>query len=692
MMDPLAGKEESDPSPELKANVTISETAPQTAVCAEVAVQEEGASAPRKRKASRWGAKADVTAAPAAGASTQAEAPNGSEDTKKASRWGGKADAETTEHDSKVEPPQKKVSRWGVKAEEGTAAGEVVSGNSNTADAEEGGEEPKKKRKSRFGGFAADAAPAPTNLAAVGAPALPGAMLGAGLLPGLAGIPNLGGLAGLAGAQMLAQQQLLGAGLLAQPSTALVLSQQPTPAAVPGPLNAMLEMVKKARENPELTKELQTLRARLEQLSKMTKDNPEQVLVDKDGKPEESPEPTYDGNGKRTNTRTQRAMKKIQEERLATLERLLEVGVELGDPRSIQMKEFAEKNKKHSERVYFPTEKYPDCDFKGQLIGVRGATQKRLCAELNVFLEVRGRGIRVKQGKTVTEEDDLPQHCKITAPDKETLEAAVAKIKSLLVPLSEAEKKNALREIAIANGTLLAPMLCHNCGQEGHKTHNCPNRHQGSWKAANVACTICGSNTHPTQDCPNNRVGAARAMAFNLENDYEEFLKEIGYEESGSDNKAKAPAEQTPQQLPQQPPPQQQPQQQYPVPPNLQGVPRPGMPMGPQFARPPHFPPQHPWQANPGAQQGMNPHFPRPGNFPPRPFAPQFGHQRPPFGFPPQAPGFFPPRPNPFGGFPQAPFNAPPHPQNPYPAPPQQQQQSAAETPNSQQNWRNPYL
>ena len=40
---------------------------------------------------------------------------------------------------------------------------------------------------------------------------------------------------------------------------------------------------------------------------------------------------------------------------------------------------------------------------------------------------------------------------------------------------------------------------CEECGQQGHRYYECPNRLFGS--SSNIFCSHCGSKSHPTVDC-----------------------------------------------------------------------------------------------------------------------------------------------------------------------------------------------
>ena len=65
----------------------------------------------------------------------------------------------------------------------------------------------------------------------------------------------------------------------------------------------------------------------------------------------------------------------------------------------------------------------------------------------------------------------------------------------------EEHKASQLRQLAIINGTLREEDFCHNCGEKGHKSWECPKR-VDTFQQANVKCEICGDSSHITSDCP----------------------------------------------------------------------------------------------------------------------------------------------------------------------------------------------
>jgi len=236
-----------------------------------------------------------------------------------------------------------------------------------------------------------------------------------------------------------------------------------------------------------------------------------------------SPEPTYDSNGKRTNTRDIRFQKKIMADRQKILDEMVKLDPSMAPlvPRSTEWIKL---------KVPIPVDKYPDYNFIGLIIGPRGNTQKRLQKETGAKIFVRGRepGNR-KMNRPHRPEDDEPLHVLITAREQESVDKAEKLIRKLLVPVADHENKHKamqLRELAAMNGTAIDIVTCRNCGESGHRMYDCPKRQGGAgWKPADVRCSICGADTHPTIDCPNKNDAKQSAK---LNSEYSQFMAELG--------------------------------------------------------------------------------------------------------------------------------------------------------------------
>lgn len=346
------------------------------------------------------------------------------------------------------------------------------------------------------------------------------------------------------------------------------------------------------------------IRVRIEEITKQINmgDVGLDLVDERDRSP--SPEPIYDKEGKRLNTREQRAKEKLNKERTELVELALAM-----DPTFKPPPDYIAASAKKSRKILIPQDKYPEYNFIGLIIGPRGNTQKRLEKETGCKIAIRGKG-SVKEGKMNknNNSEDEPLHVLISADTVANLDKGTKAISELLVPKDEMHnehKKAQLRELAIINGTL--------------RDNFWNLRTERNFEPANVKCTICGEYSHPSFDCPlknkTNAIAPGDQQAMDTE--YEQFLKDIGEE----------PAAKAAPQQPQQPavpwaslstseptqnfPPMVQPQQQVPwgVPPmNMPQVPF--NPMAP-YPYPQGYPPQaYGFQIPPGAPPAYPQSFP----------------------------------------------------------------------------------
>lgn len=246
---------------------------------------------------------------------------------------------------------------------------------------------------------------------------------------------------------------------------------------------------------------------------------------DYDGKAgrDDSPEPQYGADGKRTNTREKRVRDALKKEYQAIIADALTL-VNQNAPEGLKITA----KQRHEVRITIPIDKYPDYNFKGVLIGPRGMNMKRLEVETGCRIAVRGLGMRKRKDGINMPGDDLPLHVLLEAWDEQKLKQGIEIIKRVLIPVAPEEHQKQLRELAILNGTFreVSKDHCEACGKEGHTMYRCPNKSAGSWSAANVTCTRCGANTHVTRDCP--VAGAVPGGHHQkLDSEYDDFMKEI---------------------------------------------------------------------------------------------------------------------------------------------------------------------
>lgn len=146
-----------------------------------------------------------------------------------------------------------------------------------------------------------------------------------------------------------------------------------------------------------------------------------------------SPEPIYDSDGKRLNTREYRYRKKFEDERHSLIEKASTLFPGYRAPPDYR------KPQKNFDKVYIPIKDFPEVNFIGLLIGPRGSTLKKMEADSGTKIAIRGKG-SVKEGRNRDgpygsgEDDDL--HCLIMADSEEKVKAGVDAVNRVIEMVS----------------------------------------------------------------------------------------------------------------------------------------------------------------------------------------------------------------------------------------------------------------
>nr|CDI56842.1 probable MSL5-branch point bridging protein [Melanopsichium pennsylvanicum 4] len=224
-----------------------------------------------------------------------------------------------------------------------------------------------------------------------------------------------------------------------------------------------------------------------------------------------SPPPTYDAQGRRTNTREVRYRKKLEDERISLVDRQLKLDPNYRPPADYHA---IKRNQRPTEKVYLPIKEFPEINFFGLLVGPRGNTLKTMERQSGAKISIRGKG-SVKEGKGKlgpADEEEEEMHCVVAADDEAAVKKCIRLINQVIetaasTPEGENDhKRNQLRELAALNGTLRDDenQLCKNCGNKGHRAFECPE--QRNW-TAHIICHRCGGQGHLARDCTQGRAG-----------------------------------------------------------------------------------------------------------------------------------------------------------------------------------------
>lgn len=241
-----------------------------------------------------------------------------------------------------------------------------------------------------------------------------------------------------------------------------------------------------------------------------------------------SPEPIYDQQGKRINTREARAREHLLAERHGLVTTATAMYPGFKPPADYQPV-----TSKKMRKIMVPIDKHPEYNFIGLIIGPRGNTQKRMEKETGCKISIRGKG-SIKDGKGKRDggknEPDAnePLHVLLTADTEAQLAAATKQITDLLVPLEEGRnehKRQQLRELAQINGTLRDRTWMQPSGER-------------TWEPAKVKCQTCGEVSHPTSDCPfkgKQFAALPSEKQEELSTEFDKFMSELGEAEKQTD-------------------------------------------------------------------------------------------------------------------------------------------------------------
>lgn len=302
---------------------------------------------------------------------------------------------------------------------------------------------------------------------------------------------------------------------------------------------------------------LYLLQLKIEELTIRIRTNDLRIPAERDRSP--SPEPVYDMNGKRLNTREFRVQKKLEDERHILIQKML-----YENPLYKPPPDYRAPIVKVKEKVLIPQEDFPDINFVGLLIGPRGGTLKSMERDSGAKIVIRGKG-SVKEGKSNRVDgqpgpgEDEPLHAMVTGNNAEQVKIAVDRIKEIVrqgieVPENQNNlRRTQLRQLAMLNGTLREnDSRCGNCGSMTHKSWQCPERPNITNR---INCTNCGGVGHLLRDCkeprrsmlnpdrtfdvsprPSSPIGHDHGdngqqdnpEGSNIDEDYQKFLAELG--------------------------------------------------------------------------------------------------------------------------------------------------------------------
>ncbi len=150
----------------------------------------------------------------------------------------------------------------------------------------------------------------------------------------------------------------------------------------------------------------------------------------------QSPPPTYDAHGRRTNTREVRYRKKLEDERIRLVDRAMKNDPNFRPPVEYHQQK---RSQRPSEKVYIPVKEFPEINFFGLLVGPRGNSLKKMERESGAKISIRGKG-SVKEGKARPDQyaDDAEEdlHCLVIGDSEDKVATCVKMINRVIETVS----------------------------------------------------------------------------------------------------------------------------------------------------------------------------------------------------------------------------------------------------------------
>ncbi|KAG2422766.1 hypothetical protein HXX76_015786 [Chlamydomonas incerta] len=271
---------------------------------------------------------------------------------------------------------------------------------------------------------------------------------------------------------------------------------------------------------------VKALHGELETLNRRLQNNELDIPPEGDPRRSPSPEPVYDRNGIRQNTREIRHRERLVDARNRLVEELMREDPGFKPPTDYRPK-------KYWKKVFIPQDSFPTYNFIGLIIGPRGNTQKRMQKETNTKIAIRGRG-SVKEGASrdpkydYGEEEEL--HVLITGERADEVDKAVDMIERLLEPNDDTlneHKRLQLRELAALNGTLKDETACYVCGDTSHRGFECPKQQAVEIYKLPEEMRQKVEEQY-ARDVARMAGGGEGGRGPGLEDEYKSFLRELG--------------------------------------------------------------------------------------------------------------------------------------------------------------------
>ncbi|KAL4445672.1 hypothetical protein ABPG74_006223 [Tetrahymena malaccensis] len=233
-----------------------------------------------------------------------------------------------------------------------------------------------------------------------------------------------------------------------------------------------------------------------------------------------SPDPIYNEQGKRINTRDYREQESLQKEKYNLIEEAMRINTAFIPPHDF---------KKKQKKIYLPEQNAEL--LKQKVIGPKGQTHKRLEQESGCKISIKGKGSGNGMKRVENDFNDK-LHILLQGDTDEQLEKGATLVDEILRGEDKSNENNLKGgELVIIDGVINRD-FCSKCHQTGHKDYECQSK--TTFNKVDIKCMYCGDKGHISADCKFKREYQMRQQQnrdrgndVDINTQFEQFINQV---------------------------------------------------------------------------------------------------------------------------------------------------------------------
>ncbi|KAL4493499.1 hypothetical protein ABPG72_007507 [Tetrahymena utriculariae] len=235
-----------------------------------------------------------------------------------------------------------------------------------------------------------------------------------------------------------------------------------------------------------------------------------------------SPDPIYNEQGKRINTRDYREQESLQKEKYNLIEEAMRI-----NPAFIPPHDF--KVQKKQKKIYLPEQNAEL--LKQKVIGPKGQTHKRLEQESGCKISIKGKGSGNGMKRVENDFNDK-LHILLQGDTDEQLEKGATLVDEILRG-EDKSNENTFKggDLAIIHDVINRD-FCSKCHQTGHRDFECQSK--TTFNKVDIKCMYCGDKGHVSADCKFKReyqvrqqYNRDRGNDVDINTQFEQFINQV---------------------------------------------------------------------------------------------------------------------------------------------------------------------